>query len=149
MQTSLYNANIPNEYDVLHALPFNFKVDDQDNIEDPLGMNAARLEVETHIITTQKSNLNNLKKAVRGAGVEVENMQAGDTIEVKVYHRLSDGGGLQLFAFYTWTGADGGLDNSEKIDQIDLYPNRHGFRITLDQTGGVNRDYPWELFIGV
>ncbi|NOR58839.1 MAG: cell division protein FtsA [Sulfurimonas sp.] len=74
MQTSLYNANIPNEYDVLHALPFNFKVDDQDFIEDPLGMNASRLEVETHIITTQKSNLNNLKKAVRGAGVEVENI---------------------------------------------------------------------------
>ena len=74
MQTSLYNANIPNEYDVLHALPFNFKVDDQDFIEDPLGMNASRLEVDTHIITTQKSNLNNLKKAVQGAGVEVENV---------------------------------------------------------------------------
>ncbi|MBW6488723.1 cell division protein FtsA [Sulfurimonas sp.] len=74
MQTSLYNANIPNEYEVLHALPFNFKVDDQDYIEDPLGMNASRLEVDTHIITTQKSNLNNLKKAVRGAGVEVENI---------------------------------------------------------------------------
>jgi len=74
MHTSLYNANIPNEYEVLHALPFNFKVDDQDYIEDPLGMNAARLEVETHIITTQKSNLNNLKKAVKGAGVEVENI---------------------------------------------------------------------------
>ena len=74
MQTSLYNANIPNEYEVLHALPYNFKVDDQDFIEDPLGMNASRLEVETHIITTQKSNLNNLKKAVQGAGVEVENI---------------------------------------------------------------------------
>jgi cell division protein FtsA len=74
MQTSLYNANIPNEFDVLHALPYNFKVDDQDYIEDPLGMNASRLEVETHIITTQKSNLNNLKKAVQGAGLSVENV---------------------------------------------------------------------------
>ncbi|MBN2870255.1 MAG: cell division protein FtsA [Campylobacterales bacterium] len=74
MHTSLYNANIPNEYEVLHALPYNFKVDDQDFIEDPLGMNAARLEVETHIITTQKSNLNNLRKAVRAAGVEVESV---------------------------------------------------------------------------
>ncbi|MBL4730265.1 MAG: cell division protein FtsA [Sulfurimonas sp.] len=74
MQTSLYNANIPNEFEVLHALPFNFKVDDQDFIEDPLEMNASRLEVETHIITTQKSNLNNLRKAVRGAGIEVENV---------------------------------------------------------------------------
>ncbi len=74
MRTSLYNANIPNEYEVLHTLPYNFKVDDQDFIEDPLGMNAARLEVETHIITSQKSNLNNLKKAVKAAGVEVENI---------------------------------------------------------------------------
>jgi len=74
MRTSLYNADIPNEYEVLHALPFNFRVDDQDYIEDPLGMNASRLEVETHIITTQKSNLHNLKKAVRGAGVEVDNV---------------------------------------------------------------------------
>ncbi|SFV57243.1 Cell division protein FtsA [hydrothermal vent metagenome] len=74
MHTSLYNANIPNEYEVLHALPFNFTVDDQDYIEDPLGMNASRLEVETHIITTQKSNLNNLRKAVKGAGIEVENI---------------------------------------------------------------------------
>jgi len=72
MKNSLYNANIPNEYEALHTLPFNFKVDDQDFIEDPLGMNASRLEVETHIITTQKSNLNNLKKAVKGAGIEVE-----------------------------------------------------------------------------
>jgi cell division protein FtsA len=74
MHTSLYNANIPNEYEVLHTLPYNFKVDDQDFIEDPAGMNASRLEVETHIITTQKSNLNNLRKAVRAAGVEVENI---------------------------------------------------------------------------
>ena len=74
MHTSLYNANIPNEYEVLHALPYNFKVDEQDFIEDPLGMNASRLEVETHIITTQKSNLHNLKKAVKAAGVEVENV---------------------------------------------------------------------------
>ncbi len=74
MQTSLYNANIPNEYEVLHTLPYNFKVDDQDFIEDPLGMNAARLEVETHIITTQKSNLNNLRKAVKAAGVDVDNI---------------------------------------------------------------------------
>lgn len=74
MQTSLYNAKIPNEYEVLHALPYNFKVDEQDLIDDPLGMNASRLEVETHIITTQKSSLNNLKKAVAGAGITVENV---------------------------------------------------------------------------
>jgi cell division protein FtsA len=74
LQTSLYNANISHELEVLHILPYNFKVNDQDFIEDPLGMNASRLEVETHIITTHKSNLNNLRKAVRMAGIEVKSV---------------------------------------------------------------------------
>ncbi len=72
MQTALYNANVPNEYEVVHVLPYNFKVDDQDFIEDPFGMNASRMEVDVNIIMTQKSNLLNLKKAVRSAGVEID-----------------------------------------------------------------------------
>lgn len=72
MQTALYNANVPNEYDVVHVLPYNFRVDDQDFIEDPFGMNASRMEVDVNIVMTQKSNLSNLKKAVRSAGVEID-----------------------------------------------------------------------------
>ena len=74
MQTALYNANIPNEYEVIHVLPYNFRVDDQDFIEDPFGMNASRMEVDVNIIMIQKSNLSNLKKAVRSAGVEIDGM---------------------------------------------------------------------------
>ncbi len=72
METALYNANIPNEYEVIHVLPYNFKVDDQDFIEDPYGMNASRMEVDVNIILTQKSSLSNLTKAVRSAGVDIE-----------------------------------------------------------------------------
>ena len=72
MQTALYNANVPTEYDIIHVLPYNFRVDDQDFIEDPFGMNASRMEVDVNIIMTQKSNLSNLKKAVRSAGVEID-----------------------------------------------------------------------------
>jgi len=72
MQTALYNANVPNEYDVIHVLPYNFRVDDQDFIEDPIDMNASRMEVDVNIIITQKSNLSNLKKAVRSAGIEID-----------------------------------------------------------------------------
>ena len=74
MQTALYNANVPNEYEVIHVLPCNFRVDDQEFIEDPYGMNASRMEVDVNIIMTQKSNLSNLKKAVRSAGVEIDGM---------------------------------------------------------------------------
>ena len=77
MQMADHNANIPNEYEKLHVLPYNFKVDDQEFIEDPLGMSGARLEVQTHIITVQKSSLSNLKKAVKSAGVEIDNIVLG------------------------------------------------------------------------
>ena len=74
LQTALYNANIPHEYEVIHVLPYKFKVDEQDYIEDPLGMNANRLEAEVHIVTAQKSSIYNLKKAVKQAGIEIENI---------------------------------------------------------------------------
>lgn len=74
MQMADHNANIPNEYERIHALPHNFKVDDQEYIDDPLGMNGARLEVQVHIITAQRSALNNLRKAVQSAGVKIDNI---------------------------------------------------------------------------
>ncbi|MEA3456445.1 MAG: cell division protein FtsA [Campylobacterota bacterium] len=72
IHTAQYNANVPTEYDVVHILPYNFKVDDQDFIEDPYGMNASRMEVDVNIIMTQKSSLSNLKKAVVSAGVNID-----------------------------------------------------------------------------
>lgn len=74
MQTALYNATIPPDFEVIHILPFKFKVDDQDFIDDPMGMNGSRLEVSTHIICAQKSSLNNLRKAIKTSGVEVANI---------------------------------------------------------------------------
>ncbi|MDD3324904.1 MAG: cell division protein FtsA [Sulfurospirillaceae bacterium] len=77
IQMADHNASIPNEYEKLHVLPYNFKVDDQEFIEDPFGMNGARLEVQAHIITAQRSSLSNLKKAVKSAGIEIDNVVLG------------------------------------------------------------------------
>ena len=74
VQMADHNANIPHEYERLHVLPYNFKVDDQEHIEDPVGMNGTRLEVQTHIITVQKSSLSNLRKAISSAGVQIDNI---------------------------------------------------------------------------
>lgn len=68
------NANVPSDYETLHALPYSFKVDEQDNIEDPLGMNGGRLEVFTHIVMAQKSALNNLKNTINMAGISADNI---------------------------------------------------------------------------
>jgi len=74
MMMADHNANIPGDYERIHVLPYNFKVDNQEYIDDPLGMNGNRLEVKVHIITAQKTSLNNLKKSVELAGVSIDNI---------------------------------------------------------------------------
>ena len=43
---------IPMDREVLHVLPQQYVVDDQDGIRDPLGMAGVRLEAKVHIVTT-------------------------------------------------------------------------------------------------
>lgn len=74
LDTAIYNSTIPPECDTIHVLPYRFKLDDQDYIEDPEGMIGSRLEVFVHIVTAKKSIIENIKKVVRLAGVEVENI---------------------------------------------------------------------------
>ena len=74
IQLALHNANIPKDYIVLQAIPFNFKVDDLSEIEDPLGMSGSRLEVSVHIVAIQKSGLENIKKTIAQAGLKIENL---------------------------------------------------------------------------
>jgi len=74
IKTALYNATVPNDYVVLQAIPYDFKVDDLSEIEDPLGMSGSRLEVSLHIIIAQKSGMENLKKTFKQAGIEIQNI---------------------------------------------------------------------------
>ncbi len=74
IQMAEHNASIPNDYAKLHILPYKFKVDEQDHIEDPLGMSGSRLEVGVHIVTAPKSSIKNLEKSVQMAGVEIDNI---------------------------------------------------------------------------
>ncbi len=74
IQTALYNATIPNDYVILQAIPYDFKVDDITEIEDPEGMSGSRLEVSIHIVLAQKSGIENIKKMLKIAGISIENI---------------------------------------------------------------------------
>ncbi len=74
MQTAIYNAAIPEDHVLIHALPYEFRLDGQSYAEDPMGMSASRLEAFVHIVTAKKTALENLKRAVREAGLEIENI---------------------------------------------------------------------------
>lgn len=64
-------AVIPQDRRILHVLPRDFMVDDQDGIRDPLGMSGTRLEVDVHIITGAVTSAQNIIKSVNRAGLDV------------------------------------------------------------------------------
>lgn len=79
--------------------------------------------------------------------IDLDNMEQGETIEVRVYYRITTGGGLQLQYYSTHTGVDGGLGNGKKLLAIDLYPNRFGCQVTLEQTADTYRTFRWGIFV--
>jgi len=62
---------IPMDREVIHILPQEFIVDDQDGIREPLGMNGVRLEVRVHIVTGAVASAQNIIKSCNKAGVAV------------------------------------------------------------------------------
>lgn len=63
---------LPHNREIIHVIPRTFTVDGQDNIRNPLGMHAYRLEVEAHIITAASSSLRNLEKCINDAALDVD-----------------------------------------------------------------------------
>jgi cell division protein FtsA len=63
--------------EVLHVLPQEFIVDDQDGIKEPVGMAGVRLEARVHIMTGAVSSGQNLIKCCNRAGLHVADVLAG------------------------------------------------------------------------
>ena len=62
---------IPMDREVLHILPQEFIIDDQDGIREPLGMSGVRLEAKVHIVTGAVASAQNIVKSCNRAGVDV------------------------------------------------------------------------------
>ena len=64
-------VSLPAGREILHVLPQDFVVDEQDGIGAPVGMTGARLEVNVHIVTSASTATQNLVSCVNRAGVGV------------------------------------------------------------------------------
>ena len=64
-------VTLPAGREILHVLPQDFVVDEQDGIGAPVGMVGARLEVNVHIVTGAASSTQNIVSCVNRAGVTV------------------------------------------------------------------------------
>jgi cell division protein FtsA len=62
---------IPLDREVIHVIPQEFKVNDQDGVKDPVGMSGVRLESSVHIVTGAVSSAQNIIKCANQAGINV------------------------------------------------------------------------------
>jgi cell division protein FtsA len=65
---------LPMEREVIHVIPQEFIVDNQEGIKDPVGMNGVRLEAEVHIVTGAVASAQNIVKSVNRAGYAVNDI---------------------------------------------------------------------------
>ena len=65
---------IPADQKILHILPQEFVIDQQEGIREPIGMSGVRLEAKVHMVTGAVSAAQNIVKCVRRCGLEVDDI---------------------------------------------------------------------------
>jgi cell division protein FtsA len=65
---------IPADQEILHVLPQEFIIDDQEGVREPIGMSGVRLEAKVHLVTCAANAAQNIKKCIRRCGLEVEDL---------------------------------------------------------------------------
>ena len=70
----MYKLVLPPGDKIIHVLPQEYTVDDEQGIVDPIGMSGVRLEANFHIITGQTTATRNIVKCVQRAGLKVANL---------------------------------------------------------------------------
>ena len=65
---------IPADQKILHILPQEFIIDNQESIREPIGMSGVRLEAKVHMVTGAVSAAQNIIKCVRRCGLEVDDV---------------------------------------------------------------------------
>lgn len=65
---------VPQDRELLHAIPQEYTVDKNQGIRDPIGMVGTRLETEMYLVTIGSSPATNLRKSVERAGYHVKEL---------------------------------------------------------------------------
>jgi len=65
---------IPADQKILHILPQEFVIDNQEGIKEPLGMSGVRLEAKVHLVTCAVNAAQNIDKCVKRCGLDVDDI---------------------------------------------------------------------------
>jgi cell division protein FtsA len=65
-------VHFPGDQQLLHVLPQEFIIDNQEGIREPIGMSGVRLEAKVHLITGAVSAAQNISKCIERCGLSVD-----------------------------------------------------------------------------
>ncbi len=74
MVEDMYKLALPPGEKILHVVPQEFTIDDEEGIVDPVGMCGSKIEGNFHVITGKISAANNIMRCLKKAGLELEEM---------------------------------------------------------------------------
>jgi cell division protein FtsA len=67
---------VPLDREILHVVPQEFVIDEQDGVRDPIGISGVRLEARVHIITGAIASAQNIVKCANRCGLAVQDIVA-------------------------------------------------------------------------
>jgi cell division protein FtsA len=67
-------VDIPPDREVLHVIPQEYIIDDQDGIKEPVGLVGVRLEARVHIVTGAVTSAQNIIRCANSAGLNVHDI---------------------------------------------------------------------------
>lgn len=72
--TAAANFDLPNDREVLHTLPQQYIIDNQQGIRQPSGMYGTRLEARAHVVTASRAALDNIAKSMDNCRLDIGEM---------------------------------------------------------------------------
>ncbi|WMJ82124.1 cell division protein FtsA [Clostridium sp. MB40-C1] len=69
--------SVPQDKEIIGVVPYQYIVDGYDNIMEPIGMSGTRLEVDAQVVLAKSNVVNNLRKSVTRAGINI----AGEVLQ--------------------------------------------------------------------
>lgn len=68
------NVALPLNKEIVYVIPQNYRLDDQENIKDPLGMKGVRLEMNALLIECFSAQVKNLTRCIHQSGIEINDI---------------------------------------------------------------------------
>ena len=65
---------IPADQKILHILPQEYLIDNQEGVREPLGMSGVRLEAKVHLVTCAVNAAQNIEKCIKRCGLDVDDI---------------------------------------------------------------------------